>query len=80
MPSRAAWPEHGSIVEDPATGSLNAAVARWLVDQGLLTPPYLATQGSAIGRAARFEITRDADGTLLVGGRSVTLIAGTVEL
>jgi PhzF family phenazine biosynthesis protein len=77
---RAAWPEHGSIVEDPATGSLNAAVARWLVDQGLLAPPYVATQGSAIGRAARFEITRDPDGTLLVGGRSVTLIAGTVDL
>jgi PhzF family phenazine biosynthesis protein len=77
---RAAWPEHGSIVEDPATGSLNAAVARWLVDQGLLAPPYVATQGSAIGRAARFEITRDPDGTLLVGGRSVTLVAGTVDL
>jgi PhzF family phenazine biosynthesis protein len=77
---RAAWPEHGSIVEDPATGSLNAAVARWLVDQGLLRTPYVATQGGAIGRAARFEITRDPDGTLLVGGRSVTLIAGTVDL
>ena len=31
---RAAWPEHGSIVEDPATGSLNASVARWLIDAG----------------------------------------------
>lgn len=77
---RAAWPEHGSIVEDPATGSLNAAVARWLVDQGLVRPPYVATQGSAIGRAARFEITRDPDGVLLVGGRSLTLVAGTVDL
>jgi len=77
---RAAWPEHGSIVEDPATGSLNAAVARWLVDQGLLSAPYVATQGAAIGRAARFEITQDPDGTLLVGGRSMTLVAGTVDL
>ena len=31
---RAAWPEHGSIVEDPATGSLNASVARWLIGKG----------------------------------------------
>jgi PhzF family phenazine biosynthesis protein len=77
---RAAWPEHGSIVEDPATGSLNAAVARWLIDQDLLSAPYVATQGAAIGRAARFEITQDPDGTILVGGRSVTLVAGAVDL
>jgi PhzF family phenazine biosynthesis protein len=77
---RAAWPEHGSVVEDPATGSLNAAVARWLVDQGLVRTPYVATQGGAIGRAARFEIGQDPDGTILVGGRSVTLVQGTVDL
>jgi PhzF family phenazine biosynthesis protein len=77
---RAAWPEHGSIVEDPATGSLNAAVARWLVDQGLLRTPYVATQGAAIGRAARFDVTQDPDGSILVGGRSATLVAGTVDL
>ena len=50
---RGAWPEHGSIVEDPATGSLNASVARWLIDKGVVTAPYVATQGAAIGRAAR---------------------------
>ena len=50
---RAAWPEHGSIVEDPATGSLNASVARWLIDAGRIRAPYVATQGGAIGRAAR---------------------------
>ena len=77
---RAAWPEHGSPVEDPATGSLIASVARWLIGKGLLTPPYVATQGGAIGRAARFEITQDADGSLFVGGRSVTVVRGTVDL
>ncbi|HKF84725.1 MAG TPA: PhzF family phenazine biosynthesis protein [Candidatus Limnocylindrales bacterium] len=77
---RAAWPEHGSIVEDPATGSLNAAVARWLVDQGLLRTPYVATQGAAIGRSARFDITQDPDGIILVGGRTVTLVRGTVNM
>ena len=77
---RAAWPEHGSIVEDPATGSLNASVARWLIDAGRIRAPYVATQGGAIGRAARFAITQDPDGTILVGGRSVTLVAGSVDL
>jgi predicted PhzF superfamily epimerase YddE/YHI9 len=77
---RAAWPEHGSIVEDPATGSLNASVARWLIDSGRIRAPYVATQGGAIGRAARFAISQDADGTILVGGRSVTLVEGFVDL
>ena len=77
---RAAWPEHGSIVEDPATGSLNASVARWLIGTGRLAAPYTATQGGAIGRAARFSITQDPDGTILVGGRSVTLVSGSVDL
>jgi PhzF family phenazine biosynthesis protein len=77
---RAAWPEHGSTVEDPATGSLNASVARWLIGKGLLRAPYVATQGAAIGRAARFEVTQDPDGTILVGGRTVTVVRGTVEI
>jgi PhzF family phenazine biosynthesis protein len=77
---RGAWPEHGSIVEDPATGSLNASVARWLVDKGVVTTPYVASQGGAIGRAARIEVTQDPDGTILVGGRCVTVVAGTVDL
>jgi PhzF family phenazine biosynthesis protein len=77
---RAAWPEHGSIVEDPATGSLNASVARWLIGKGVVQAPYVATQGGAIGRAARFEISQDPDGTILVGGTSVTVVTGSVDL
>lgn len=77
---RAAWPEQGSIVEDPATGSLNASVARWLIDRGVVVAPYVATQGAAIGRAARFEITQDPDGTILVGGRTSTVVRGSVDL
>ncbi|HEY3336438.1 MAG TPA: PhzF family phenazine biosynthesis protein [Candidatus Limnocylindrales bacterium] len=77
---RAAWPEHGSIVEDPATGSLNASVAGWLIDKGLVSAPYTATQGAAIGRAGRLSITQDPDGTIFVGGRSVTVVTGSVDL
>jgi PhzF family phenazine biosynthesis protein len=77
---RGAWPEHGSIVEDPATGSLNASVARWLIGQGLLRAPYVASQGAAIGRRARITIEQDPDGTILVGGRTVTLVSGTADL
>jgi PhzF family phenazine biosynthesis protein len=77
---RAVWPQGGSVVEDPVTGSLNASAAGWLIRSGRLEAPYVATQGAAIGRAGRVEITQDADGTIWTGGRCVTLVTGTVEL
>ena len=47
---------------------------------GRLTAPYTARQGTAIGRDGRIEITQDADGTVWTGGRTVTVVAGTVDL
>jgi predicted PhzF superfamily epimerase YddE/YHI9 len=67
-------------VEDPVTGSLNASVAQWLISTGRIRAPYVASQGTAIGRAGRVLITQDADGTVWTGGRSSTLIRGTVTL
>jgi PhzF family phenazine biosynthesis protein len=77
---RAMWPQNGSNVEDPVTGSLNASVAQWLLRTGRVTAPYVATQGAPIGRAGRVLITQDPDGTVWTGGRSVTLVRGTVDL
>jgi predicted PhzF superfamily epimerase YddE/YHI9 len=77
---RALFPQNGSVVEDPVTGSLNASAAGWLLDTGRLAAPYTARQGTAIGRNGRIEISRDADGTVWTGGRSATLVAGTVDL
>jgi predicted PhzF superfamily epimerase YddE/YHI9 len=74
------WPQHGATVEDPVTGSLNASVAQWLLGTGRVTAPYTASQGTAIGRAGRILITQDPDGTVWTGGRSVTLVRGTVDL
>jgi predicted PhzF superfamily epimerase YddE/YHI9 len=62
------------------TGSLNASVAQWLLDSGRATAPYVARQGTALGRAGRVHIERDDDGTIWVGGGAVTCIAGAVEL
>jgi len=77
---RAMWPQDGYIVEDPVTGSLNASAAGWLIRAGRLTAPYVATQGGAIGRAGRVEITQDEDGTIWTGGRCLTVVLGTVDL
>lgn len=76
-----AWaPVNGLAAEDPVTGSLNASVAQWLLGNGRLTAPFVATQGSAIDRAGRIEISQDEDGTVWVGGRAETVIEGSVEL
>jgi PhzF family phenazine biosynthesis protein len=77
---RAFAPVNGLAMEDPVTGSLNASVAQWLLGSGRLQAPYLAIQGSAIGRAGRIEINQGEDGTIWVGGRSETVVAGSVQL
>jgi PhzF family phenazine biosynthesis protein len=74
-----AWaPVNGLAIEDPVTGSLNASVAQWLLGDGRLEAPYVATQGGAIGRAGRIHVSQDGDGTIWVGGRTETVIAGEV--
>ncbi len=77
---RAFFPVQGSTVEDPVTGSLNASLAHWLLDTGRATSPYVASQGTVLGRAGRVHISSDADGAIWVGGGTITCITGTVEL
>ena len=77
---RAFFPLNGATVEDPVTGSLNASVAGWLLRSGRATAPYVASQGTALGRAGRVEVTRDGDGTIWIGGGTVTCIVGEVDV
>ncbi len=77
---RAFSPKHGTLVEDPVTGSLNASVAQWLLDTGRVTAPYVASQGTALGRSGRVHVDRDDDGTIWVGGATVDCVSGEVEL
>ena len=75
---RAFFHTHDTLSEDPVTGSLNAAVAQWLIGAGLAPDRYVAAQGTAMGRAGRVHIERDANGAIWVGGASVTCISGQV--
>lgn len=77
---RAFFHTHDTLSEDPVTGSLNAAVAQWLIGAGLAPDRYVAAQGTAMNRAGRLHIERDANGTIWVGGASVTCISGQVVL
>ena len=77
---RAFFGVEGATVEDPVTGSLNASVAQWLTSSGRLPDRYVASQGTAIGRAGRVHVQRDEDGTVWVGGATVTCVEGDVGL
>ncbi|HWG12651.1 MAG TPA: PhzF family phenazine biosynthesis protein [Streptosporangiaceae bacterium] len=77
---RAFTPALSGSGEDPVTGSLNASLAGWLLDSGRAIAPYTASQGTAMGRRGRVRITRDEDGTIWVGGGTVTCLRGTAEL
>lgn len=77
---RAFFPGNNGMAEDPVTGSLNAALAQWLIGAGLAPERYVAAQGTALAREGRVHIERDANGTIWVGGASVTCIEGTVRL
>ncbi len=76
---RAFFSSNGTPCEDPVTGSLNAAVAQWLLKSGHISSPYVAAQGTQIGRAGRVYITED-DGKVWVGGDAVTCIDGQVSI
>ena len=68
-----------TVVEDPVTGSLNAGVAQWLLASGRATAPYVAAQGTVIGRRGRVHVSQDEDG-VWVGGATVTVVSGQVAL
>jgi PhzF family phenazine biosynthesis protein len=71
---------NGSSAEDPVTGSLNASLGQWLISAGRVSAPYIASQGTALGRRGRVHVSRDDDGQVWVGGGTVTCITGTVAL
>jgi len=77
---RAFFPKDGATTEDPVTGSLNASVAQWLLRTGRATAPYVAAQGTVLGRAGRVHISADADGAVWVAGGTVTCVSGTVGI
>lgn len=70
----------GNPVEDPVTGSLNASVAMWVLSSGRAVAPYVVGQGGALGRGGRVYIDRGPDGTVWVGGDTVTCVSGTIDI
>ncbi|MCO5110860.1 MAG: PhzF family phenazine biosynthesis protein [Burkholderiaceae bacterium] len=76
---RAFFPGNNGLAEDPVTGSLNAALAQWLIGAGLAPTRYVASQGTALGRAGRVHVEQDGE-QIWIGGSSVTCMRGEVRL
>ncbi len=69
----------GGIGEDPVTGSLNAALAQWLVGDGIAPESYVAAQGTALQRRGRVHVQR-VGADLWIGGDTVVGVTGHVDL
>lgn len=65
--------------EDPATGSLNAGIAQWLLGAGLAPASYVVSQGLSMGRAGRIQVEQVGD-EIWIGGSAVTCIEGSLRL
>lgn len=70
------------MLEDPITGSLNSAIARWMHGEGRLEKDLVVAQGTTIGREGRVYVSRDVDDPdrVLIGGETQILIEGHVSL
>jgi len=72
------------LIEDPITGSLNAALAHWMQSQGRTKHPYTVAQGTKIARHGRVHIIPDKNapdrGPMRIGGHTNILIDGRVIL
>lgn len=76
---RAFFPGNNGLTEDPVTGSLNAALAQWLIGAGVAPAQYVAAQGTALARAGRVHVNQ-VGADIWIGGHSVTCVDGSVLL
>lgn len=75
---RAFAPGH-DVQEDPVTGSVNAGLAQWLLEEGVVKGNYTVQQGTTLGRGGRLSITVEPD-AVWVGGISRVVVSGHVLL
>ena len=70
------------IVEDPASGPANAAIAAFLDEAdalGTLGRRYRVSQGREMGRDARLRLEVDEEGQVWVGGPCQLVVEGRLR-
>jgi PhzF family phenazine biosynthesis protein len=69
----------GAVLEDPATGSACANLGGWMLATGAPLPVKLqVSQGQAVKRPSRLDLTVDTEKRVFVGGDVVELGRGTI--
>ncbi|MBS0582092.1 MAG: PhzF family phenazine biosynthesis protein [Proteobacteria bacterium] len=77
-----AFPAGVGIVEDPASGAANGLIAAYIAQrepEGALARGYRVSQGREMGHDATIDIRIDGGAAVWVGGRSHTVIDGTIR-
>ena len=73
--------KHGSVVEDPGTGSATANLGGWFLRQGTTLPVEFAIdQGADVNRPCCVGLTVDARKQIRVSGRVKEIGRGVVSL
>ncbi len=73
--------KHGSLVEDPGTGSACANLGGWFIARGEPLPLAMTIlQGDQTGRACRLGLRVDADKRIFVSGRVIEIGRGEIRL
>ncbi len=70
--------DKGALVEDPVTGSFNAAAAMYLFGTGLAQGSYVAAQGRKVGADGLVFCSVDKNNAVWIGGKVVTISSGGV--
>jgi PhzF family phenazine biosynthesis protein len=65
--------------EDPVTGSLNAGLARWLIESRIAPSEYVVSQGTVLRRMGRVHVEQDGS-QIWVGGTVRTCVMGKLML
>ena len=76
-----AFPAGVGIIEDPASGAANGLIAAYVAQaepHGPLARGYVVSQGREIGHDAQL-VARIADGAVWIGGRTHTVVDGTLH-
>ncbi len=71
--------EGGLGKEDPVTGSLNAGLARWLIESRIAPSEYVVSQGTVLKRMGRVHVRKEGS-QIWVGGAVRTCITGRLML
>jgi len=67
------------IAEDPVTGSLAAAFARWLIGNGQLPARTTVRQGTRLHRCGIIQLDTDGE-QLWVSGHTSPAVTGTIDI